>query len=249
MLQMRLLKSLLRGLRALDFIADQLNPVRLTDIAVSLKINKSNASNLLRTLVESGYVTQTEGRRYIATDKLFRCKQGEHSLEEIIAYRNQWRPCLQEFVDKSGECAHMGVLVGSQVWYIDKIDSTLPLKVDHPIGTLAPLYCTALGKAFLSFGSAGLPRSTERFTDKTITDQTKLEDEIASTRLRKFAIDREEYSLGIMCVAAPVYDDSGSMIAAIGISGPTARISRDRLAKLGEMVRNYSQNWKDWSSK
>jgi DNA-binding IclR family transcriptional regulator len=234
---MRLLQSLNRGLEALDYLVAQGGPVRLTDIALHLKVDKSNASHLLRTLVAAGYAEQTDGRRYRASAKV-QAKRG-HDLEDIIDCREGLHDTLVKLVEETGECAHMAVQVGARVWYVDKITSPLPLKVDHPIGSLAPMHCTALGKAFLAFGKNTKCGPLDAFTGKTITSAATLDNEIALTRRRGYAQDDEEFSQGVRCVAIPVYSGPDEMIAAIGVSGPTARISLERLAELGELVLRF----------
>ncbi len=170
---MRLLKSLGRGLAALDFIAASREPVRLTDVANHLGVDKSNASHILRTLVAAGYVSQSGGRRYALAGPMLRSPKSE--LVDVVERREKFRDTLVELVELSRECAHMAVLVGRRVWYIDKIASPLPLKVDHPIGSLAPLHCTALGKAFLAFGDVTEAGPLDRFTDRTITTAAELD--------------------------------------------------------------------------
>ena len=242
---MRLLQSLNRGLEALDYLTAQTEPARLTDIAAHLDVDKSNASHLLRTLVAAGYATQTENRRYRASAKLQ--PRRSHDREEIIACRESLHQTLIDLVDLTGECAHMAVLVGTRVWYVDKIASPLPLKVDHPIGSLAPLHCTALGKAFLAFGNARETGELTSFTPRTITRTAVLEAEIEASRRRGYAQDDEEFSSGIRCAAVPVYAGEKDMIAAIGISGPTARISTERLGELGTIVRERAAAISNWS--
>jgi DNA-binding IclR family transcriptional regulator len=241
---MRLLKSLTRGLHALDFLREKGSPVRLTDVAVELEVEKSNASHLLKTLVAAGYVRQTDTRQYVIRENLFHEPVGggkkRQGLEAIIACKERWQPVLRRFVEETGECAHMAVLVKSRVWYVDKIDSTLPLKVDHPIGSLSPLHCTALGKAFLAFGRVEEIAELSRYTPKTITSRGALEEEISLTRRRGYAVDDEEFAPGIRCVARPVDDEEGEMIAAVGISGPTVRIDDERLAQLGALITEVS---------
>lgn len=242
---MRLLQSLNRGLETLDYLVAQTEPSRLTDVAAHLEVDKSNASHVLRTLVAAGYAEQTDNRRYRVTTKL-RPRRG-HDLEDIIACRESLHQTLVDLVEVTGECSHMAVLVGPRVWYVDKIASPLPLKVDHPIGSLAPLHCTALGKAFIAFGGAVQPRTLEPFTPKTITRLAALETEIEVTRQRGYAHDDEEFSPGVRCAAVPVFTEAGDMIAAIGISGPTARISLERLAELGSLVRERTAAICNWS--
>lgn len=236
---MRLLQSLSRGLAALDFMVANDEPVRLVDVAAHLGVDKSNASHLLRTLLASSYVEQVEGRRYRATAKLQ--PPSAPTLEEIIACRTLLHPTLEALVGITSECAHMAVQVGTRVWYVDKIDSPRPLKVDHPIGSLTPLHCTALGKAFLAFGDGGDTGPLESHTAKTITRKAALDAEIGVTRRRGYAVDDEEFTQGIRCAAAPIVGPSGRMIAAIGVSGPTARIDNQRLAELGGIVHEHAE--------
>lgn len=239
--RMRLLQSLSRGLEALDYMTAQAGPVRLTDVAEALGIDKSNAAHLLKTLVASGYAVQGEGRRYMATAKVAGAARSEHTLEEIVAVKEAWRGALERLVADTGECAHLAVLVGSRVWYIDKVDSPLPLKVDHPIGALSPLHCTALGKAFLAFGRARIPETQPAFTPRTLTTRRALGEEIERTRQRGYSVDDEEFAHGIRCVARPVYDSQGDMIAAVGVSGPSVRVTDDRLEELGRIVTTVCQ--------
>jgi len=233
---MRLLQSLSRGLEALDYMTAEAGPVRLTDVAKFLGVDKSNAAHLLRTLVAMGYAVQDDSRRYMASGKVAGAARSEHTLEEIIAVKEAWRATLQALVAETGECAHMAVLVGTRVWYIDKVDSVLPLKVDHPIGALSPLHCTALGKAFIAFGRTPMPDEQPAFTPKTLTTKRALAEEIERTRGRGYSIDDEEFASGIRCVARPIYDDAGAMIAAIGVSGPSVRVTDARLHELGLFV-------------
>ncbi len=236
---MRLLQSLTRGLQALDYLNQQGGAVRLTDVADALEIEKSNAAHLLKTLVAAGYAWQDKSRRYISAKQVNSHTAG-HSLEDVVECRFQWQPVLKHLVDRTGECAHLAVLVKSCVWYIDKIDSTLPLKVDHPIGSLSPLHCTALGKVFLAFGDAEMPGEFTRYTPNTITSVQALRDEIVRIRQCGFAADDEEFAQGVRCVARPVYDARGKMIAAVGVSGPSVRINDARLMELGQLIISVS---------
>jgi len=231
---MRLLKSLTRGLKTIDYLVERGEPARLTDIAAHLGVDKSNASHLMRTLMAAGYAHRSADRRYGIGPKLMRDRGLR--LEDVIALKEGLHETLESLVAESQECAHLAVLVGDRVWYIDEVASPLPLKVDHPVGTLSPLHCTALGKSFLAFGDAAVPHRLERYTEATITDHDTLDREIAQTRARGFAIDNEEFAAGIRCVATWVENDRGEMVAAIGLSGPAARLDPVRLRSLGGLI-------------
>lgn len=234
---MRLLQSLTRGLAALDFLKEKAEPVRLTDIAAALGVEKSNASHILKTLVASGYATQDSSRRYLIYIDKNDTTCDTHSLEEIIACKQQWKPVLQQLMMETGECSHMAVLVKSQVWYIDKVDSNLPLKVDHPIGSLSPLHCTALGKVFLAFGNNVSNQNFDKYTNTTISSSAELTLEMEKTRAQGYAVDNEEFSQGIRCVAHPIFDKLGNVIAAFGVSGPTVRVNDQRFLELGRLIK------------
>ncbi|MEX3813683.1 IclR family transcriptional regulator [Paraburkholderia sp. BR13439] len=233
---MRLLQSLTRGLEALTYLRTHRGPVRLTELASELEMDKSMAAHLLKTLVAAGYAAQDSNRRYLASNGSQQVKPVQRTLEEVVAIKEAWRPALERLAASTGECTHLAVLVGARVWYIDKVDSTLPLKVDHPIGALSPLHCTALGKAFLAFGHAEAPGELVTYTLRTLTSEPALAQELELTRQRGYAIDDEEFTDGIRCVARPIYDAHDEMIAAMGISCPSVRVDAARLAELGDIV-------------
>lgn len=235
---MRVVQSLQRGLAVLDFIAECRGPVRTSEVAARFDIDKANASRLLKTLAEAGYAERADDRRYSLGGKM-RGDDGRQ-LEGLIALRERTRSLLDGLVEASGECAHMAVLVADKVWYIDKVSSPHALRVDHPVGALAPLHCTALGKAFLAFLPTAAAGALARYTASTIVDQEKLAADLAAARRQGYAVDDEEFSPGVRCVAAPVRNPGGRMVAAVGLSGPTARIDPDRLADLGRLVRDRS---------
>jgi len=234
---MRVVQSLQRGLAVLDFLAESGGPVRTSDVAARFDIDKANASRLLATLQVAGYADRAGDRRYVLGEKL-NGDNGSRQLEGLIALRERARSLLDGLVEASGECAHMAVLVGDKVWYIDKVSSPQPLRVDHPVGALAPLHCTALGKAYLAFGTRIPPGDLARYTAGTIVDRAALDADLAEARRLGYARDDEEFSPGVRCVASAIRDTQGKMVAAVGLSGPTARLDIDRLNDLGRLVRD-----------
>lgn len=235
---MRVVQSLQRGLAVLDFMAERGAPVRTSEVAQRFDIDKANASRLLKTLAEAGYADRADDRRYVLGGKM-RGDDGRQ-LEGVIALRERTRSLLEGLVEVSGECAHMAMLVGDKVWYVDKVSSPHALRVDHPVGALAPLHCTALGKVFLAFMPTTAIGALARYTASTIVDEARLAEDLAVARTQGYAIDDEEFSPGVRCVAAPIRNARGRMVAAVGLSGPTARIDLDRLADLGRLVRDRS---------
>lgn len=232
-------KTLAKGLAILELIM-QRGSVRTIDVASELRIDKGSASRLLHTLLEGGFAAKGEGRAYHIGPKLTLASVRRMTGAKL---RENARPLLQELVDIAKESAHLCILVDDQVLYIDRIDSASPLRVDRPIGTFAPLHCTALGKIFLAFGEAPLPADMRSATARTLTDPELLKAHLRQVASQGYAVDDEEFCMGIRCVAAPLRDNSGRVVAALGISGPTARINLDYTRDLGELVCRVSKKF------
>lgn len=227
-------KSLARGLRALDLLLANVD-VGTVEIAAALGIDKGAASRVLQTLVAAGYAMQGPGRRYQAGPKL-RARSAQPVLPGSATLRERARPLLERLHAATQETAHLAIRADDRVLYLDKVETDLPLRVDRPVGTLSPLHCTALGKIFLAYGEAPLPRSLAEFTTRTTIDLESLRASLKRIVEHGYAIDDEEFALGIRCVAAPLRDSEGRVVAALGISGPTARITPKHLTAYGRLV-------------
>jgi DNA-binding IclR family transcriptional regulator len=139
-------------------------------------------------------------------------------------------------MERTGECAHLGVAAQGRVLYIGQAESPATLRVNVLVGQTAPLHCTALGKALLAFSGVPIPDRLEQFTPRTITRADRLARELASTHRQGYAVDDEEFDAGVRCLAAPVFDDRSRVVGAIGISGPTTRMTDRRLRPLAATV-------------
>ena len=232
------IKSLAKGLRALDLLLER-QEVGTGEIATALGVDKGAASRLMHTLVAAGYAVQGAGRRYRAGAKLSE-RLAYAVLPGGASIRERGRPLLAHLHSVTKETAHLAVRADDQVLYLEKIDTDLPLRVERPVGTLSPLHCTALGKIFLAYGEAPLPRTLATFTSRTSVDLDALRATLARIVERGYAIDDEEFAVGIRCVAAPLRDRTGRVVASIGISGPTARISAAQLDEYGRLTKDIA---------
>jgi DNA-binding IclR family transcriptional regulator len=232
-------KTLMKGLAVLEMIMMR-ETVRTTDVAATFGIDKGSASRILRTLAQSGFVASGKGRRYTLGPKLARASSRRSS---GAALRATARGLLESLVEQTGESAHLGILADGQVLYLDRADSEAPLRVERPVGTLAPLHCTALGKVFLAFGNATIPTEMPGLTVRTITDPELMRVHLRQVVSQGYAIDDEEFGMGICCVAAPLRDANGQVVAALGLSGPTARVNLTRTKELGELVKKTAEQF------
>jgi DNA-binding IclR family transcriptional regulator len=227
-------KSLTKGLKALDLLM-KAGDVGTTDVARSLALDKSAASRILKTLAEAGFAVQGTDRRFRSGPKL-RARESAVGLPGGASIRERARPLLQRIFDATRETAHLAIRADDQVLYLDKLDTDQPLRVDRPVGTLAPLHCTALGKVLLAFADTPLPRNLTGFTTRTPVSESDLKSALQRVVDNGYATDDEEFAPGIRCVAAPLRSPSHQVVAAIGLSGPTTRIAQKDLDDLGRLV-------------
>jgi DNA-binding IclR family transcriptional regulator len=228
------IQSLARGLIILQLLADSSGGITITDLAENLGVDKGTASRLVSTLGGFGYVERDEEtRRYFLGSQVIALSRKALSRMPL---RETAKPFLSELMQKTGECAHLAIHANGKALYIDQVESPATLRVNAQVGTMNPLHCTALGKVLLAYGAASLPATLESFTPKTIVDYGRLAANLEEIRQTGYAVDDEEFDMGVRCIAVPVFDFRGKAIGAIGISGPSLRVSQEKLAELKEIV-------------
>jgi IclR family KDG regulon transcriptional repressor len=227
--------SVERALSILNCLAESEEMLGVTEMSRLLGLHKSTVSRLASTLAQNGYVRQDpETGKYQLGMRLIGL--GTRVLEQIDL-RGVARPYLEQLMEITEETVHLGILDGNQVVYVDKIESTQVLTMKSRVGSKVPVHCTALGKVLLaSLSREELKKiisscSFDRYTPNTMTNVGEFEKQIAWVREQGYAIDDEEHELGIRCVAAPIMDHSGSVIASLSVSGPTIRVTRERLER------------------
>jgi IclR family KDG regulon transcriptional repressor len=228
------IQSLARGLKILDLLSQAQDGVSITELAGTLGVDKGSASRLVATLVHHGYAEKDEQTRrfHLGTCVVTLSR----SVLARLPLREAGKPYLRQLMELTGECAHLAVPSQGKVLYIDQVESPATLRVNAQVGTLNPLHCTALGKALLAFGDLELPPLLESFTPHTLTDPNRLLKNLEQIRSQGYALDDEEFDLGVRCIAAPVFDFRGKAVASFGISGPATRITHERLPGLASTV-------------
>jgi DNA-binding IclR family transcriptional regulator len=234
--------SLRRALTIIDFVAeftgDSGGP-RLAEISAGVGLNKTTILRLLAPLLDDGLITYTaDSARYRLGPRT--AYLGSVYLERLDL-RDIARETLVALVEESGETAHLVVLEGLEVVYVDKVESPSQVRMYSRVGSRLPAYCTSVGKAFLAhLPQSMIPRVAEngmpRRTPNTITTEEGLRAELAAIREQGFAVDDVENELGIRCVGAAVFDHANAPVAAISISGPDTRVTRDRVPELGGLI-------------
>mgnify|MGYP002383887412 CR=1 FL=1 len=221
----------------LEVVARSDTPRGVSDLARELELTRSNVHRTLQTLATAGYVRQDPGGGYECTLKLFELSS---TVMERIDVRHCAAPHARRLCDLTEESIHLATLDGSDVVYLDKVESPQPIRAYSSVGGRAPAHCVASGKALLSRAprevverlvAAGL----ERYTELTITEPDALRTELDDARRSGCAVNRGEWRPTVGGIAAVVFRSDGEPEAAIGVSGPVERVL-EREAALREAV-------------
>jgi len=215
----------------------------VSELARSLRCQKSTVFRLLATLKKEGFIVQDEKtEKYSLTLKLFRIGS---IVVNNLNLNKAALPVIGKLSQLTAETVHLCSLDNNQIVYLQKIESTHALKVTmmSRIGESPPFYCTGVGKVLLAYQGEARIRACmkqmelKKFTDTTITDPSKLKAELEKIQSEGIAYDNEEHELGVRCIAAPVFNQEGTVIAALSISGPTVRMVDEKMRSLEKLVR------------
>lgn len=225
--------TVVKSVALLNLVAERPG-LTLTELGQHADLPTATAHRLLRALIDEGLLRIDPANRYhLGSHCLY---LGSRFLEDVDL-RLEAEEHLRRLVDETGETAHMGVLEGTDVVYLAKVDSPHPVRMHSRIGGRFPLYCTAMGKAMLAFSDRDIvdrvvDKGMPRRTPNTITTPDGFAAELAAIRERGWAFDDIENEEGIRCVAAPVLLHGRRPVAAISVAAPEARMSDERVAEI-----------------
>lgn len=234
------IQALDRGLALLGIIA-QADGLSLTSIAQRAGIPASTAHRILATLKAAGFVQCDDARGgYLIGVQAFRVGSAFLRNRKLV---DVGRATMRELMQASGETTNIGIESDGHVVYVAQLESHHPIRAFHRPGARGALHATSLGKAIMAWLPA--PSVTQilhrvglkKFTERTIVDPQALLAELDLVRRRGWAIDDQERAEGMRCVGAPVFSEYGEVVGALSVSGPTVRVTEERLGELGPMVK------------
>jgi DNA-binding IclR family transcriptional regulator len=226
------IQSVARALTLLEQLAGRGGRASLADLARDLELSRSTVHGLLATMRHHGFVAQDATGQYVLGIKLFELGTVAVSRLDLRAIAG---PVLQRLVDEIQETVHLVIGDNLEVVYIDKRESPQSMRIVSQVGHRLPAYCTGVGKVLLAFKP---PEDLDRLlagatlrpqTGNTITDKELLKTHLAQIRNRGYALDNEEIIEGLRCIAAPIRDHTGQVVAALSISGPSIRLKPDKV--------------------
>lgn len=217
-----------RAFGILSLLSDG-KPRTLTDVSQEMEISTSTIYRFLNTLANLNYVERDpltgEYHLGLACLELARAYQKHNDVRRLAL------PSLEKLRDETMETVHLGVLDNMEVVYLEKLQGlhAIGLMASRP-GGRAPSYCTGLGKVMLAYHDEMEVRHyfkenhMHRFTDATVSGVDELLAELGEIRARGYGFDRGEHEEEVRCIAAPIFDKGGDMVASISVSGPFSRM-------------------------
>ena len=230
-----IIQSVNHALDILEEFCKQQEELGVTELSKRLNLHKNNVFRLLATLESRGYIEQNKAtENYCLGVK--NLELGQAFIKQIGLLRLA-RPVLNDLERDTNETCYIAVARGNSVFYLDAVETKQIVKVASRVGSRLPIFTTSVGKVLVAsepieeiekmIPKAGLTK----FTDHTITDKKKLIEHLKVVAQKGYAVDYEEFDLGVACTAAPIRDYTRRVVGAVSLSGPSSRLSMDRLEK------------------
>ncbi len=227
-----------RAAALLTHIVEANAPVTFAELSETFGLARSTTSRLLAAL-ERTRLTERVGTGEYIGGPLFALYAARHDRNAQLA--RLARPMLEAVGTETGETVHLAVANGGRVAHIAQVDSTFLLGARDWTDVDVPPHCSALGKVLLAWKVLELPDGTlEVITDRTLPTRRALEEDLEQARTHGFAVTYDELEVGLAGVAAPVHGPEGTVVAAVGISGPTARLE-DRVDHIGRLLKDQTE--------
>ena len=221
------------ALEIIEFMASRNSDTGIADISNTLNINKNAVSRVLEALLEKNwiYLSDTVQKKYRLTLRPFSMVSKNVGNNELVKIAS---PLLKELNDNLEDAVYLGVEHGRNVLYLLHYDSVKPVRINGRVGGEYPMNCSAPGKVIISNGErekfeAFFAHGAEKRTPNTITEEKAFTKEAEKIRKLGYALDNEEFAPGIVCIAVPVYDCDGKVVASVGVSSLTLYDTIDTL--------------------
>ena len=234
-------QSIARAFAIAEEIARNREGISLAELSKHVGLHNSTTFHLVKTMVQLGYVSQlADSRKYRIGRRMFTLAAGALDEIELVSVAT---PVLEKLTGETGEYSHFAIRSGEQIVVVAKTAGTGIFQMVDRTGAVRPAHATALGKVLLAaLSPAQLERYLETcelrpYTAKTIVEREALLREIDEVRRKGIAFDDGEFDSEARCVAVPVYDFTGRVAGAIGISGPMWRLSLQALQEKSKYVR------------
>lgn len=228
--------------RALDILlcfSSERSKLSLTQIAEIVGMNKSTVHRLLLTLEGKSFLHRESSTGLYELG--YRFLDMASIVIKNVDIQGFAQPYLERLAEECGETVDLAILDGSQIIYLQVIESNQRVKLAAAVGQRLPVHCTASGKAFLAYLPQDeihriLAGGLTRYTENTLTSIEEIKKDIEQTRSRGFSISEQEFENYIHAIAAPILNANQVPVAVIAVVGPSFRLPLERMLELGQML-------------
>ena len=226
------LSSVTSALRLLKVFSAEQPELGISELARRMGLAKSTVHRLASSLAAEGFLEQNpDDGRYRLGLSLFTLGTQVRRRMDVT---HEAKPHLDVLRDQTGETVHLAVLDGSNIVYLFNIESRQAIRMHSYLGVHMPAFCTSEGRALLAFSAPAvvarvLGEDLVARTGRTVTDPKQLRDILDQVRNEGYALDDEESEDGMRSIAAPIFDASGAVVAAVGMGGPVQRLTKKSL--------------------
>ncbi len=239
--EMAKVKSLYKAIKLLDYFTGDVTEIGVTELAEKSGMLKSSVHNILSTYELCGFVERNnQTNKYHLGIKILELSNQLYRNNDI---RQIMRPYMEKIVSQVGENMYLGRLYGNEVIYLDAVFPKDVISGRNMVGIRAKSYCTGIGKAMLAFESEEVIDEVIRgglkaFTESTITDGDRLKAELEKIRQIGYAEDNMEHEYGVRCVAVPIRNYEGKVVAACSLSGPSLRFTDEKIEEYSKKIKS-----------
>ncbi|MBT8233839.1 MAG: IclR family transcriptional regulator [Saprospiraceae bacterium] len=240
--------SIIKAFKLLEFFSPLKPSWGVRELARHIGANESTTYRMMSTLERLGILYKNPiSEKYALGLKLYELGNRVDINDSFVHLTH---PELEKVATEIEETVHLGILKDSSVLMVDKVESLKGLRLDSTVGQMSPLHCTGLGKVLLAFSNMPLRKKLMSDYDFDVyTENTKKTIPSMTTELNKikkngFAIDRQEFELGLICVAVPVFNQENKLVAALSAAGPSDRFKENSLNEYVEILKRGANNIK-----
>lgn len=229
-----IIQSVSHALDVLEQFSGEHDELGVTELSKRLKLHKNNVFRLLATLESRGYIEQNKATENYRLG--IRCLQLGQTFVAHMGLLQQARPIIESLAEDANETAFVAVPRKACMVAVDAVEARQPIRMTSRIGEALPLHCTAAGKVHLAFISdadlrevltAGMPR----FTEKTPTEQARLQQQLRQIAESGYAVELGEHIPDVHSIAVPIRDYTRNVVATVALAGPANRMTPERIEK------------------
>ncbi|TWJ11270.1 IclR family transcriptional regulator [Geobacter argillaceus] len=220
------------ALDVLEQFLDNTDELGMTELRKRLNLNKYTLGRLLATLASRSYIEVNNGTDCYRLG-IRNLEMGQSAIKQMKLPR-QARAVLESVVRDCNETTDVAIMRGSEIYCLDAVESSHPVRVVPRMGTMLPAHCTAAGKVLLANGSEAdlqryLSEDLRQLTMNTIIDRDQFRRLLSTIAAQDYALEDEELNLGVRSVAAPIRNYTGGVVGAVSVSGPIMRFNTARM--------------------